>query len=169
VITANRSSQPNWGQTRASTSNNVKVPLTGEYQPSTSEWSRKQAELYESTNGEQGGDLRGRPVIVLTSVGARTGKLRKTPLMRVEHDGVYAVVASLGGAPTNPVWYHNLKENPHVELQDGATKRDFIAREVRGEEKTLWWERAVEAWPDYAEYQTKTERQIPVFVLDPVE
>src|SRR5438128_4357775 len=99
------------------------MPLTGEYEPSTSAGSRKQAELYEATNGEQGGDLRGRPVIVLTSVGAKTGKLRKTPLMRVEHGGVYAVVASLGGAPTNPVWYHNLKKDPHVELQDGATKR----------------------------------------------
>ena len=153
----------------ASTSDNGRMPVTGEYEPSTSEWSRKQAELYESTNGEQGGDLRGRPVIVLTSVGAKTGKLRKTPLMRVEDNGVYAVIASLGGAPTHPVWYYNLKKNPHVELQDGATKRDYIAREVTGEEKAVWWERAVEAWPDYAAYQTKTERQIPVFVLEPTE
>jgi len=110
------------------------VPLQGEYAPSTSSWSRKQAELYEATNGEQGADLQGRPVIVLTSVGARTGKIRKTPLMRVEHDGVYAVVASLGGAPKNPVWYHNLKNNPHVELQDRGTKRDYMAREVTGDE-----------------------------------
>ena len=97
------------------------MPLTGEYEPSPSAWARKQAELYEATNGEEGAELRGRPVIVLTSVGAKTGKLRKTPLMRVEHDGVYAVVASLGGAPKHPVWYHNLKKNPEVELQDRAT------------------------------------------------
>ena len=145
------------------------MPLQGEYAPSTSSWSRKQAELYEATNGEQGADLQGRPVIVLTSVGARTGKIRKTPLMRVEHDGVYAVVASLGGAPKNPVWYHNLKKNSHVELQDRGTKRDYVAREVTGDEKAAWWDRAVEAWPDYAKYQTKTERQIPVFVLEPLE
>ena len=145
------------------------MPLTGEYEPSTSEWSRTQTELYESTNGEKGGDLRGRPVIVLTSVGAKTGKLRKTALMRVEHDGVYAVVASLGGAPKHPVWYYNLKAQPHVELQDGAVKRDYAAREVSGPEKTVWWERAVEVWPDYAKYQTKTDRQIPVFVLGSME
>ena len=143
------------------------MPLTGEYAPTPSARSRKQVELYEATNGEQGGDLRGRPVIVLTSVGARSGKLRKTPLMRVEHDGTYAVVASLGGAPEHPVWYHNLKAHPHVELQDRANKRDYLAREVSGEEKAVWWERAVETWPDYATYQTKTERQIPVFVLEP--
>ena len=145
------------------------MPLRGEYEPSTSAWSRKQTELYEATNGQEGGDLRGKPVIVLTSVGARTGKLRKTALMRVEHEGDYAVVASLGGAPKHPVWYYNLKTNPRVELQDGATKRDYIAREVTDEEKAVWWERAVEAWPDYAKYQTKTERQIPVFVLEAVE
>ena len=145
------------------------MPLTEDYEPSKSAWARKQAELIEATNGEEGGDLRGKPVIVLTSVGAKTGKLRKTALMRVEHDGVYAVVASIGGAPKNPVWYYNLKQNPHVELQDRATKRDYTAREVTGDEKTIWWERAVEAWPDYANYQRKTERQIPVFVLDPME
>ncbi|MGD0019807.1 MAG: nitroreductase family deazaflavin-dependent oxidoreductase [Candidatus Limnocylindrales bacterium] len=145
------------------------MPLTGQYEPSTASWARGQAEQYEATNGEQGGDLRGRPVIVLTSVGAKTGKLRKTALMRVEHEGVYAVVASLGGAPQNPVWYYNLKKNPHVELQDRATKRDYLAREVTGDEKAVWWERAVEAWPDYAKYQAKTERQIPVFVLESME
>ena len=145
------------------------MPLTGEYEPSTSEWSRKQTELYEATNGEQGGDLRGRPVIVLTSVGAKTGKLRKTALMRVEHEGIYAVVASQGGSPANPAWYNNLTRNPHVELQDGATRRDYTAREVSGDEKAVWWERAVRAWPDYAKYQEKTERQIPVFVLEPIE
>ncbi len=143
------------------------MPLVGEYEPGTSAWSRKQTELYEATNGEKGADLRGKPVIVLTSVGAKTGKLRKVALMRVERDGVYAVVASLGGAPNNPAWYYNLKKHPHVELQDRATKRDYIAREVTGEDKAVWWERAVEVWPDYAVYQTKTDRQIPVFVLDP--
>jgi deazaflavin-dependent oxidoreductase (nitroreductase family) len=143
--------------------------LTGEYEPSTATWAREQAELYEATNGEKGGDLRGRPVIVLTSVGSKTGKLRKTALMRVEHDGVYAVVASLGGGPKNPVWYHNLKAHPHVELQDRAAKRDYTAREVSGDEKAIWWERAVAAWPDYANYQAKTDRQIPVFVLEPIE
>jgi deazaflavin-dependent oxidoreductase (nitroreductase family) len=142
------------------------MPLEGEYEPSPSLWARTQAQRYEATDGEEGGNLRGRPVIILTSVGARTGKLRKTPLMRVEHDGVYAVVASLGGAPKHPVWYHNLKENPHVELQDRDVKRDYTAREVDGEEKRVWWGRAVETWPDYATYQTKTERQIPVFVLE---
>ena len=144
------------------------MPLAGQYEPGTSPWSRKQAELFEATNGAQGGDLRGRSVVVLTSVGAKTGKLRKTPLMRVEHDGIYAAVASLGGAPKNPLWYHNLKKNPHVELQDCETKCDFLAREVTGDEKAIWWARAVEAWPDYANYQLKTERQIPVFVLDPM-
>jgi deazaflavin-dependent oxidoreductase (nitroreductase family) len=144
------------------------MPLRGEYAPSKSAWARRQAELYEATNGEMGGDLRGMPVIVLTSLGAKTGKLRKTALMRVEHEGTYAVVASLGGAPRHPVWYHNLKGNPHVELQDGATKRDYTAREVTGDEKATWWKRAVKAYPDYANYQAKTERQIPVFVLEPL-
>ncbi|MDQ6681666.1 MAG: nitroreductase family deazaflavin-dependent oxidoreductase [Chloroflexota bacterium] len=145
------------------------MPLIGEYAPSTSAGARRQTELYEATDGRQGGDLRGRPVVVLTSVGARTGKLRKTVLMRVEDNGVYAVVASLGGAAKNPAWYHNLAKHSHVELQDGATKRDYTAREVTGDEKAAWWERAVAAWPDYAKYQLKTERQIPVFVLDPME
>jgi len=145
------------------------MPLTGEYGPSTAGWARKQAELYEATGGRQAGDLRGRPVIVLTSVGAKTGLLRKTALMRVEQDGCYAVVASMGGAPRNPVWYYNLVRNPHVELQDGAAKRDYTARELQGDEKAMWWERAVEAWPDYAKYRAKTDRQIPVFVLEPME
>ena len=145
------------------------MPLSGEYEPSTAAWARDQAERYEATNGQEAGLLHGRPVIVLTSIGAKTGKLRKTALMRVEHAGVYAVVASLGGAPRNPVWYHNLKANPHVELQDGPVKRGYLARELAGDEKTTWWARAVEAWPDYATYQARTERQIPVFVLEPIE
>ena len=144
------------------------MPLTGEYEPSTADWARKQAERYDASDGAQAGALRGRPIIVLTSVGAKTGKLRKTALMRVEHDGVYAVVASLGGAPRHPVWYHNLRAHPQVELQDGPLRRDYLARELTGDEKAIWWERAVEAWPDYAKYQTKADRQIPVFVLEPI-
>ncbi len=144
------------------------MALTGDYAPGTSAWARKQADLYEATNGAEGGDLRGRPVIVMTSIGAKTGKLRKTALMRVEHEGVYAVVASKGGAPSHPVWYYNLKKTPHVELQDGATKRDYLAHEATGDERARWWQRALETWPDYAKYQTKTEREIPVFVLEPI-
>ncbi len=144
------------------------MPLKGEYAPSTSNWAREQAELYEQSSGKEGTTLRGMPVIVLTSVGAKSGKLRKTALMRVEHEGEYAVVASLGGAPKHPVWYYNLKANPHVELQDGPEKRDYLAREVTGEEKAVWWERAVAAYPPYADYQAKTTRQIPVFVLAPI-
>jgi F420H(2)-dependent quinone reductase len=144
------------------------MPLTGEYAPGRAKWARTQADLYEASGGAEAGDLRGRPVIVLTSVGAKTGKLRKTALMRVEHEGVYAVVASLGGAPKHPVWYYNLRKQPHVELQDGPVKRDYLAREVTGGEKATWWARAVEVWPDYAKYQAKTEREIPVFVLEPM-
>lgn len=143
------------------------MPLDGEYAPSTAGWARKQAERYQASNGNEAADLRGRPIIVLTSIGAKTGKLRKTALMRVEHDGRYAVVGSLGGAPKHPVWYYNLKANPRVELQDGEMKRDYVAREVTGAEKAAWWERAVATWPDYAKYQTRTTRQIPVFVLEP--
>jgi deazaflavin-dependent oxidoreductase (nitroreductase family) len=121
-----------------------------------------------ASGGTEGTELKGRPVILLTTIGAKSGKIRKTPLMRVEHDGQYAVVASLGGAPKHPVWYFNIKANPRVELQDGAVTKDYDAREVLGEEKAVWWERAVAAWPDYAEYQKKTDRQIPVFVLTPV-
>jgi deazaflavin-dependent oxidoreductase (nitroreductase family) len=108
-------------------------------------------------------------VIVITSVGASSGKLRKNPVMRVEHDGVYAAVASKGGAPQNPAWYRNLADHPLVELQDLTAKADYTAREASGDERTVWWQRAVEVWPDYADYQTKTDRQIPVFVLEPVE
>jgi deazaflavin-dependent oxidoreductase (nitroreductase family) len=144
------------------------MPLSGEYAPSPVNWSREQAEKYMETGGADGTELKGKAVILLTTVGAKTGKLRKTPLMRVEHDGEYAIVASLGGAPKNPVWYYNVAKNPRVELQDGTVTRDYEAREVFGDEKAAWWERAVEAWPDYANYQEKTDRQIPVFVLTPV-
>jgi F420H(2)-dependent quinone reductase len=141
------------------------MPLSGEYAPSTSDWARKQAEQYEQSAGTIAGDLRGLPVIVLTSVGARTGKLRKTALMRVEHDGEYLVVASRGGAPENPVWVYNLRKSPHVELQDGAEKHDYAAQELEGDERAQWWDRAVEAFPNYAEYQLKTDRVIPIFKL----
>lgn len=144
------------------------MPLQGEYAPSTSAWAREQAELIEASGGTDGLTLRdtGLPVIVLTTVGAKSGKLRKTALMRVEHDGVYAVVASRGGAPQHPQWYWNLVANPLVELQDATEKHDYRAREVTGDERKLWWERAVAAYPPYADYQRKTERQIPVFVLE---
>ena len=141
------------------------MPLEGEYAPSTADWARTQAELFEASDGAKGADLRGMPIIVLTSVGAKSGQLRKTALMRVEHEGEYAVVASLGGAPKNPVWYFNLVKNPNVELQDGAVKADYRAREVMGDEKAVWWERAVAAYPPYADYQAGTDRQIPGVVL----
>ncbi|WP_433826387.1 nitroreductase family deazaflavin-dependent oxidoreductase [Actinoplanes sp. CA-015351] len=143
------------------------MPLSGEYLPSTSDWARKQAEKYEATDGAQANDIQGMPIIVLSSIGAKTGALRKTALMRVEHDGEYAVVGSLGGAPKNPVWVYNVRKNPHVELQDGETKRDYSAREVEGAEREIWWERSVAAYPPYADYQKKTDRLIPVFVLTP--
>ena len=144
------------------------MPLSGDYEPSTSDWARENAEKYMESGGTEGTELQGKPVILLTTIGAKTGKVRKTPLMRVEHGGEYAIVASLGGAPKHPVWYHNVKAHPQVELQDGTTTKDYQAREVFGDEKATWWERAVAAWPDYANYQTKTDRQIPVFVLTPV-
>jgi deazaflavin-dependent oxidoreductase (nitroreductase family) len=142
------------------------VPLEGQYLPSTSDWARKQAELIESSGGRQGTELQGRPVVVLTTRGARTGALRKTALMRVEHEGRYAVVASRGGAPRHPQWYFNLVAHPEVELQDGPEKHDFLAHEATGAEREEWWARAVEAFPPYAEYQEKTSRLIPVFVLE---
>jgi deazaflavin-dependent oxidoreductase (nitroreductase family) len=141
------------------------MPLSGEYAPSTSGWAREQAEAYEASGGDNAGDLRGMPVIVLTTVGAKTGLLRKTALMRVEHDGEYAVVGSLGGAPKHPVWVHNIRKEPHVELQDGPDKHDYTSRETEGDEYAEWWKRAVAAYPPYADYQLKTERVIPVFVL----
>lgn len=146
------------------------MPLQGEYAPSTSAWAREQAERYEASGGTEALTLRdtGLPVIVLTTLGAKTGKLRKTALMRVEHDGAYAVVASRGGAPEHPQWYWNLVANPLVELQDEAEKHDYRAREVHGDEKAVWWERAVAAYPPYADYQERTDRQIPVFVLERV-
>ncbi|MEV7692357.1 nitroreductase family deazaflavin-dependent oxidoreductase [Microbacterium sp. NPDC089189] len=143
------------------------MPLTGEYKPSTSEWARTQAETYEASGGTEANELRGVPIIVLTTVGASSGALRKTALMRVEHDGRYLVVASKGGAPEEPAWGRNMREHPHVELQDGAVKRDYDARELDGAERDEWWQRAVAVWPDYDQYQTKTDRRIAIFVLEP--
>lgn len=155
------------------------MPLTGEYEPSTFQVARDQVEQYESSGGTEGTTLRNMvgpddpkrrdlPVIILTTLGAKSGKVRKAPLMRVEHDGRYAVVASLGGSPKHPVWYYNIVADPRVELQDGPVRQDMLAREVTGDEKAEWWARAVEAFPDYDDYQKKTDREIPVFVLEPV-
>ncbi|GAA2374045.1 nitroreductase [Catellatospora methionotrophica] len=145
------------------------MPLEGEYEPSPEKWVRDQVAMYESSGGTKGTTLldTGLPVIILATVGAKSGKIRKTPLMRVEHDGRYAAVASLGGAPKHPVWYYNVLQHPTVELQDGPRRRDMTAREVTGAEKAQWWERAVAAYPPYADYQKKTDREIPVFVLEP--
>ena len=147
------------------------MPVEDEYEPSPRAWVRDQVQLYESSGGTQGTTLRdtGLPVVIITNRGARSGKLRKTPVMRVEHDGRYAAVASQGGAPTNPYWYHNLRADPLVELQDGPRRQDMVAREVTGDERAQWWERAVAAYPPYAEYQQRTARQIPVFVLEPTD
>ncbi len=145
------------------------MPLEGEYEPSPEQWVRDQVELYESSGGTKGTTLMdtGLPVIILTTLGAKSGKIRKTPLMRVEHGGSYAAVASLGGAPKHPVWYHNVQQHPTVELQDGPRRQEMTAREVTGDEKAQWWDRAVSAYPPYADYQRKTDREIPVFVLEP--
>ncbi len=144
------------------------MPLQGEYEPSPAAWARDQVAEYESSGGTKGTTLQGVPVVVITSVGASSGKLRKNPVMRIEHDGVYAAVASKGGAPQHPSWYRNLVEHPLVELQDGPAKHDYKVHEASGDEREVWWNRAVEVWPDYAGYQTKTDRQIPVLVLEPV-
>ncbi|QYN35372.1 nitroreductase family deazaflavin-dependent oxidoreductase [Pseudonocardia sp. DSM 110487] len=144
------------------------MPLEGEYEISPTGWVREQTEKIFETGTTESVDINGMAVVLLTTRGVKSGKLRKVPLMRVEHDGVYAIVASLGGAPKHPVWYHNVKADPKVDLQDGTETNDFVAREVTGEEKAIWWERAVAAYPPYADYQKKTTRQIPVFVLEPV-
>jgi F420H(2)-dependent quinone reductase len=145
------------------------MPVHGEYEPSTAAWVRNQVEEYEGSGGTEGTTLRetGLPVVIVTNLGVKSGKVRKTPVMRVEHDGKYAMVASKGGAPENPLWTYNLRAHPQVELQDGPAKQDMVAREVSGDERAQWWERAVAAFPNYAEYQQKTSREIPVFVLEP--
>ena len=146
------------------------MPLHGEYEPSPEQWVRDQVELYERTGGREGNTLRdtGLPVVIFTTRGRKSGKLRKVPLMRVGHDGAYAMVASQGGAPTHPVWYHNVKADPDaVTLQDGPEARDGHARELNGEERRIWWDRAVAVYPAYAEYQARTEREIPVILWEP--
>jgi F420H(2)-dependent quinone reductase len=144
------------------------MAVDGEYVPSPSAWVRDQVEEYEGSGGTSGTTLTdtGLPVVIVTNRGAKTGAVRKTPLMRVEHEGSYAAIASKGGAPEHPLWYYNLLAHPHVEVQDGADKWEMTARELSGPEREEWWERAVAAYPLYAEYQQKTSRQIPVFVLE---
>ena len=145
------------------------MPLSGEYEPSTMDWVREQVETYERTNGEEANTLRdtGIPVIIVTSRGAKSGKLRKFALMRVEHEGEYALVASKGGAPDNPDWYHNLVAEPLVEIQDGPEPHDYTTEIVTDGERQLWWERAADVFHPYRDYANKTEREIPVFVARP--
>jgi F420H(2)-dependent quinone reductase len=145
------------------------MTLHGEYEPSPEQWVRDQVAAYESSGGTEATTLQGVPVVVVTSVGARSGKLRKNPVMRVEHEGRYALVASKGGAPQHPTWYHNLVAHPRVELQDGADRLEYTVRLADGQERDDWWDRAVQVWPAYAEYQVKTDRQIPVFVAEPAD
>ncbi len=143
------------------------MTATGEtYEPSPDQWVRDQVELYERSGGTEGTTLRGVPVVVVTSRGAKSGAIRKNPVMRVEHDGAYVAVASKGGAPQHPTWYHNLVADPHVTLQDGPNRWEMVARIATGAERTQWWDRAVAVWPDYANYATKTDREIPLFVLE---
>ena len=143
--------------------------LSGEYEPSPARWVRDQVEAYESSGGARGNTLRdtGLPVVIVTSVGAKSGKLRKTPLMRVEHDGSYALVASQGGAPKHPTWYFNLVAHPKIELQDGPAPQPMTVRLLDGDERATWWDRSVAAYPSYADYQARTEREIPVFLAEP--
>ena len=130
-------------------------------------WADDQAALFERTNGNEGNTMRGRPIVVVTTTGAKSGTPRLVPVMRVEHDGSYAVVASKGGAPTHPVWYHNLRAEPHIELQDGPVRGDYVVRVAEGDERAEWWDRAVAVWPAYADYATRTDREIPVFLAEP--
>ncbi|MCW2848473.1 MAG: hypothetical protein JWR90_2447 [Marmoricola sp.] len=142
------------------------MPLQGTYAPSPTAWVRDHVERYERSNGESGGaDPEGRRIVILTTRGAQSGLLRKNPVMRVEHDGDYAAVASLAGAPRNPEWFHNLVANPHLMLQDGSMRDDFVARRLEGRERDVWWQRAVVAYPTYADYQLSTEREIPLMLL----
>ena len=142
------------------------MPLQGDYEASPWDWVRDQVEAYEASGGREANTLRdtGLPIVVVTTVGNKSGKIRKTALMRVEHDGEYALIGSMGGAPKHPVWVHNIRAKPHVTIQDGPEPRDYSVREVEGEERVAWWDRAVAAYPPYAEYQQRTDRQIPVFV-----
>jgi deazaflavin-dependent oxidoreductase (nitroreductase family) len=142
------------------------MPLKGDYEASPWDWVREQVEAYEASGGREANTLRdtGLPIVVVTTVGNKSGKIRKTALMRVEHGGEYALIGSMGGAPTHPVWVHNVRADPKVMIQDGPEPHDYIVREVEGDERTAWWDRAVAAYPPYAEYQQRTERKIPVFV-----
>jgi deazaflavin-dependent oxidoreductase (nitroreductase family) len=145
------------------------MPLTGEYEPSSAQWVRDQVAAYEASGGREANTLRdtGMPVVIVTMHGNKSGKLRKVALMRVEHDGEYALVASKGGAPKHPVWFYNLENNPEVTIQDGPEPVDMTVHLATGEERATWWERGVAVYPPYAEYQTKTDREIPVFVAVP--
>ena len=143
------------------------MPLQGTYEPSPSAHAAKQVRDYEASGGSEGNTMRGVPVIILWTRGRSTGVVRKTPLMRVRDGDRYAVVASMGGAPQHPAWYGNLLADPHVSLQDGPEVKDYTAREVTGDEKARWWAKATEVWPDYDAYQAKTDREIPVVVLEP--
>lgn len=143
------------------------MPVDGEYAPSPAKFVRDQVAAYEESDGKAAADLRGMPVVILTTIGAKTGKVRKVPLMRVEHDGKYVAVASMGGAAKNPVWYHNLKAHPELDLRDGDKTFAMTVRELSGAEYDTWWERAVAAYPDYADYKLKTDRIIPLFLLEP--
>ena len=144
------------------------MTVNGEYAPSAAGWVREQVELYESTGGAEGGTFKGRPIVVVTSLGAKSGKVRKHPAMRVEHEGRYALVAASGGDPQHPSWYFNLVAHPEIQLQDGSVKREYVVRETTGEERALWWERAVAAYPLYTEYAALTDRVLPVLVAEPV-
>jgi F420H(2)-dependent quinone reductase len=144
------------------------VPLEGTYEPSPWPPIAEQVALYESSKGTEGTELEGKPCVILWTRGRHSGTVRKSPLMRVTDDqGSYAVVASMGGAPKHPVWYLNLLADPDVSLQDGPELKDYRARVVEGDEKTAWWKRATSVWPSYDEYQTKTDRAIPLVVLEP--
>ncbi|MGJ3509191.1 nitroreductase family deazaflavin-dependent oxidoreductase [Enemella sp. A6] len=144
------------------------MPLQGEYEPPARDWVRQEVDRILSTGTTDGTTMSGYAVVLVTTVGAQSGKLRKVPLIRVEHEDEYALIASKGGAPDHPQWYYNVKANPHVELQDGALTMDYLAREATGEERDLWWHRATQVYRDYTDYQAKTDRQIPVFVLTPM-
>ena len=145
------------------------MPIEGDYEPSPWEPISEQVELYESSGGTEGTTLEGQPCIILWTRGRKSGKVRKTPLMRTERDGSYAVVASMGGAPDHPVWYLNMLADPAVSLQDGAVLKDYTARQVEGAEKAEWWAVAMANWPHFDEYQSNTDRVIPLVVLDPLD
>ena len=146
------------------------MSIEGEYEPSSQAWVREQVEQFEASNGAEANTLRdtGDPIVVVTSIGAKSGKVRKNPVMRVERDGKYLAVASKGGAPENPEWYANLVAHREVDLQDGPVKKTYTVRILEGEERDAWWKYAVETWPTYGEYQKKTDREIPLFLLEPI-